>query len=433
MAAITNSAAAPQIAAIRASPFDPLNADHSVEIYLRDEKVDLKELCAFLKNYFRVNCKGNVALFTGTFYSSFDMALIKGYTDVIKIFMDIGLDYNWQRAPRRPVFQRLLKRSFEGIDELIDLALQKGAVVFERATEKYVETLFLRPSTNLTLNLFQKIMGQEIRQDGNKFRSDILDSINGVKNAAVANQLVEILLKPFLPHFNFQQEPNPSFLLDQVGDPLALLEHNREIPLNAEPPRALWIKYGPDEASAFDNLLKLIEQDAINILIDPNIKNDVMTHLTKLITRPLGRSLVLSLVESQVPIIIQYDKDETSIIQAKPGHKHIRLQWAPHVKLEGVVLEGKLKVAHTFENHFSLAHEFFHILLWIKSPPISDQLTQTPPFNPDCTNANEEFTIACENLLRKQFGLPERYGHLTFDAYVDQHRLKFMEEGINQV
>lgn len=418
-------AAAPPISSSAVSAgstslLNPQSPSWSVSEFLRQKNPDRKELRVFLQRYLNIQCRGDVAQFTNTFDRAIDIALSQKDAESLKVFLDVGIDFNRENS----IFMRLLQGSFKGLDELIDLALQRGARASHGATQDYLRTLRWNPPTHFTLSNFKRIADQEMGLDKSKFLAQlriILFSMRDENPEAVYDQMTASLLKSLLPDVDFEQAPSPGLLLDATHDPIELIKNQRPIVLDPVPPQALWKKYGANEKEAFDHLLHLIEAGKTNLLIDPSIQGVFIDNLKILATRPLGRSIILSLVECHRPIFIA-SHYASGVVKPSPGHRHIQLDWNPNPRDKGVVVKHGVKAPQIFEQYITLAHEFIHLLLIIKDFQLAVKLTETPALNPDYSDFNEEFTIACENILRAQFGLPERYGHLGYEQLLQRQK-----------
>lgn len=135
-----------------------------------------------------------------------------------------------------------------------------------------------------------------------------------------------------------------------------------------------------------------------------SLSEKVLSCIKKLLTRPSGRALIYSLVESGHPFFIVGDRSDN-------GHAfHIGDGFPTLISVD--LITGNTEMAF-----LALGHEFLHARLDIMSKLISQKLLYTK--RDGWSNLNEQIVIAgiegegflCENMLRFEFGEPPRTGH----------------------
>ena len=299
------------------------------------EKKRGKELKEFLMGILKGKCHGNVSRFTATFELVLKELLYKKDFPALRIFMEVGLDYN---IPGTRLLEDLI---WSADDEIIDLAMKKGAVVNADHINSY-----LANHEKISLGILHQMVDQQFPRSSERFflgLENYFKLLKFDKASPEVDQACELLLRPFFPraplfqsrissHTLFSPCELRSILMDtfdlknlSLPDYSPYVEAKKPLQLlkgmfGFAPPKSKFFEYmdvevhhapvklnqiSQEGAEACEKIYQLIEEGRTNLLIEPILKADVLAVFRKLLTRPLGRAMIFSLVETNRPILFK--------------------------------------------------------------------------------------------------------------------------------
>ena len=188
-------------------------------------------------------------------------------------------------------------------------------------------------------------------------------------------------------------------------------------------------------------------QTKIDIAGDKNFKEDVLNSIALLLTRPAGRQLIFALIHSPQKICIGKGAENTFVQNAGWALLCFNNEEKSSLYVVDPVSKKRM-IASDTPLHISFGHELIHLVHHLHYNRLSDgdaveKAMEEEALNKDYTDLEELYTITgvqgesvlCENMLRYEFGLFPRYGHISpeFAPFTKKDLPHIDEKGASQL